>query len=425
MRHFLVYIHRYVGLALAGFLILSGGTGALLAFKHDLEGMLNAKMLHAPAPLPNVQPLDPIILSDLILAQYPGASIKRLELAFEKDEAMAFRLEWPKSAGSRNDEVFIHPYTGEILGERKWGDISQGLHNLMPFLFRLHQSLTFDSQGTTILGIVAVIWTLDCFVGAYLTFPAHRHSTKQGTGGRNWLRRWAHFWKVRWSSRFTKVNFDLHRVTGLWPWLLLLLIAWSSVGFNLREFYWPVMRIAFDQQDPQRHIPKLEKPLAAPKVTLAQAREVGRQLIAEEARRKKFTVLQELSLSYDPSRGAYRYRVKSDRDIREEGGSTSIWFDGSYGTLRATFLPTGEADGDTVTTWLYALHMAAIGGPAYKIAIFLLGVAVMLLSITGIFIWWQKRIARMATRSKLSESTHKVQPFRSLDSTVMPAHEAQ
>ena len=403
MRHLLVYMHRYVGLVLAGFLILSGATGALLAFKHELEAVLNAEMLHAPIPTPDAQPLDPSVLGDIILAQNPGASIKGLDLAFTAGEAMAFRLDWPKSAGPRNDEVFIHPYTGKILGERKWGDISQGLHNLMPFLFRLHQSLTFDSQGKTVLGIVALIWTLDCFVGAYLTFPAHRHSAKQGDGGRNWLRRWAHSWKVRWGSRFIKVNFDLHRVTGLWPWVLLLIIAWSSVGFNLREVYWPVMRIAFDQQDPLRHIPKLDKPQAVPAITFSQAREVGRQLMAEQAAQKKFAVVQELNLSYDASRGTYRYRVKSDRDIREEGGSTSMWFDGNSGALKAMFVPTGEADGDTVTTWLYALHMAAIGGIAFKITVSLLGLSVMLLSLTGVYIWWQKNNARAVRRSKSTE----------------------
>lgn len=406
MRHLLVFIHRYVGLVLAGFLILSGATGALLAFKHELDSLLNAEMLHAPLPARNAQPLDPIELGQIILAHYPGASIKRLELDFKPGESMSFRLDWPKNAGTRNDEVFIHPYTGKILGERTWGDISQGLHNLMPFVFRLHQSLTFGSEGTTVLGIVALLWTLDCFVGAYLTFPAHRHSARQRNGSHNWLHRWSHAWKIRWGSSFTKVNFDLHRVAGLWPWLLLLIIAWSSVGFNLREqVYWPVMRIAFDQQDPLGRIAKLDKPQVEPGIAFSQARDIGRQLMAEQAQQKDFSVLQELNLSYDASRGVYRYRVRSDRDIRDEGGSTSVWFDGSSGELKTTFIPTGTADGDTITTWLYALHMAAIGGIAYKMAVSLLGLIVILLSMTGIIIWWRKKNARKVRHTKSGNKT--------------------
>jgi len=73
-----------------------------------------------------------------------------------------------------NDQVFVNPYTGEVVGERKWCDITQGLKNLMPFIYRLHYSLALGTVGSYAFGIVALLWTLDCFVGAYLTFPAGR-----------------------------------------------------------------------------------------------------------------------------------------------------------------------------------------------------------------------------------------------------------
>ncbi|MFQ5415166.1 MAG: PepSY domain-containing protein, partial [Phycisphaerae bacterium] len=57
---------------------------------------------------------------------------------------------------------------------RLWGDLSQGLANLMPFVYRLHHSLALGTVGTWIFGVVALLWTLDCFVGAWLTFPPPR-----------------------------------------------------------------------------------------------------------------------------------------------------------------------------------------------------------------------------------------------------------
>lgn len=51
------------------------------------------------------------------------------------------------------------------------GDISQGVINLMPFLYRLHQSLVLGKLGTTLLGVISLLWLVDCFVGLYLTFP--------------------------------------------------------------------------------------------------------------------------------------------------------------------------------------------------------------------------------------------------------------
>jgi uncharacterized iron-regulated membrane protein len=46
-----------------------------------------------------------------------------------------------------NDEIFLDPMSGEILGERKWGDLGQGVTNLVPLLYRLHYSLALGTFG--------------------------------------------------------------------------------------------------------------------------------------------------------------------------------------------------------------------------------------------------------------------------------------
>ena len=122
-----------------------------------------------------------------------------------------------------NDEVYVDRFTGEILGERKWGAIDQGMKNLMPFIYRLHYSLALDSLGEYLLGIVALLWTIDCFIGAYLTFPPGRRQSTVKDGNLlrvvgNWLTRWSPSWKVRTRRAGYKLNFDLHRAGGLWPW---------------------------------------------------------------------------------------------------------------------------------------------------------------------------------------------------------------
>lgn len=37
MRQFWVWVHRYVGLVMALFLLIAGATGAVLAFYHELD----------------------------------------------------------------------------------------------------------------------------------------------------------------------------------------------------------------------------------------------------------------------------------------------------------------------------------------------------------------------------------------------------
>lgn len=419
MRPLIVLIHRYLGLVLAGFLVIAGLTGALLAFEHELDVALNPRLMRVTPPTPSAAAMDALALRETVLAHYPGVRSNRVDFATRPDEPLVFRLEWPAAMQSRDDQVFVDPYTGKILGARRWGDISQGVQNLAPFVWRLHQSLLLDKTGVLLLGIAALVWTLDCFVGAYLTFPARRRarlpagetpalqvaarsgpavaqasSPASAHAIKTWFARWRPGWQVRWQGGTYKVNFDLHRAGGLWLWAMLLVLAWSAVGFNLREVYRPVMGLALPLQPSMQELPKPAVKQPGPGMTWDEARATGRALMAHEARTRGFAVLEEASLSYDASRALFRYRVRSNRDVRDEGGSTSLWFDATGGAPRAFYLPTGAARGDTVTTWLYALHMAAVGGWPYKLFISLTGLIVALLSITGVVIWHKKRQAR-------------------------------
>ena len=94
--------------------------------------------------------------------------------------------------------------------------------------------------------------------------------------------------------------------------------------------------------------------------------------------------------------GAYSYDVRSSRDISDgTWGGPGIWLDGDTGALMKVFLPDGEHSGNTVTNWLRALHFANLHGwLAYRVLVCVLGLVIVMLSVTGIYIWWKKRRAR-------------------------------
>lgn len=395
MRALCVVLHRYVGLVMAGFLLLAGLTGSVLAFYEELDAWLNPQLLQVTPPAPGAQPLDPLRLRERVAAQYPQAWVHSVRLSREPGRALAFWLDSKDGTELSNDEVFVDPYTGALLGERKWGDLSQGRKNLLPFVYRLHYSLALGSIGGYVLGIIALLWTLDCFVGVYLTLPA-RPSTQK-----TWWPRWRPAWQVRWMGGTYKVNFDLHRAGGLWFWALLLVLGWSSVGFNLQEVYRPVMGTVFTFQETHRTLPALPQAQPEPGLSWDAARSVGAELLTRAGEAQRFQVLHADWLAYDPQRALFRYRVTSDRDVNSHWGSTSVWFDATTGAQRALYLPTGAASGDTVSTWLYALHMATVGGVVMQVVVCVTGLTVALLSVTGVYLWWRKRRARVTQRLRL------------------------
>ncbi len=401
MRAQLVWLHRYVGLVMAAFLVIAGLTGAVLAWYPDLDRAVNRHMMQVDAP-PGAVRIDPLVLRERVQARYPDALANCVALRPLHDHAQVFYLsKRPGQPAPAVNEVYVDPYTGSVLGARKWGDLSEGLVNLMPFIYRLHYTLALDTIGTWTFGIVAVLWTLDCFVGAWLTFPARRQGPGQSRlAPRLWMQRWWPAWKVRWSAGTHKRNVDLHRAGGLWPWAMLLVLAWSGVALNLNEeVYRPFMSRAFAMQPQMAAMAPVgaDRP-AEPPLGWSASLAAARSVTATVAAREGVVVINEDRISYDPKRGLVRMVVRTDRDINERYGQTSIYLDAHTGRLAGTYFPTGQAAGDTLTSWITTLHMASMWGVPFRLLITIIGVAVAMLSVTGVLIWWKKRRARVAAR---------------------------
>jgi uncharacterized iron-regulated membrane protein len=205
---------------------------------------------------------------------------------------------------------------------------------------------------------------------------------------------------VKWRAGAYRVNFDLHRASGLWLWALLLVFAWSGVGLNLPQVYKATMQAFLEFRDPYVELPNLKTPQHQPAIGWTEAYRIARQHMAQHSDIHGFKVVFEDSLSYDAGRGLYRYRVNSDRDVYDRRGSTILFLDANSGEIRYLSLPTGQASGNTVTVWLYALHFGWVFGLPYRILVCVAGVVVAILSLTGVVIWMCKRRAKAFQRGR-------------------------
>jgi uncharacterized iron-regulated membrane protein len=189
----------------------------------------------------------------------------------------------------------------------------------------------------------------------------------------------------------------VHRAGGLWTWAMLFVLAWSSVAFNLPQVYEPAMKSLFAHQRGLEGIPKLPLPKIAPGTDWGAALASARAHMASQAQAQGFVVEAEKSLLYDPTRGVYRYDVRTSHDIRHRGGHTRLVIDADTGGFIGLWLPTGAASGDTISTWLETLHMAALGGWPVQLLICLMGLVVTMLSVTGVVVWVKKRQSASST----------------------------
>ena len=289
------------------------------------------------------------------------------------------------------DEIVLDPFDGHEIARGRSANLADGAAQIIPFLYKLHYSLALGAWGEWVLGVAAAIWTVDCFVGFYLSLPA---------GRRGWWRRWLKSWRVRWRARGYRLNFDLHRAGGLWLWPMLFVFAWSSVAMNLPAVYVPVMTALTDFRSSESRS-ELKGP-AGNQIGWDQALSIARQAAARETAARGLHVERERVLYYDPGRNAYSYAVRTERDRSDDGANSYFSIDANTGRLLRVDLPTGEHSGNTIDYWLGQLHVAGVFGLPYRIFVSFLGVAVAIISVTGVVIWMKKRSARILGRRRLA-----------------------
>ena len=382
-----VWLHRWTGLTLAAFLILVGLTGSLLAFRTKLEHAINPQLFATSRPGQAV--LDLATIAERAEAQAPHSRPEYVSVLTDRVEITCVPRRDPgtgKLYALDFNHLILDPYTGRELGRRRDGDLTQGRINVMPFLYNLHSALAMGATGEWVLGVAALIWTLDCFVGFYLTLPRSR--------GPFW-RRWRLAWMVKRRASAFRINFDLHRAGGLWSWALLLIFAWSSVMLALRPVYDRVTGALFDYQAQAMPAHMVEEP----RVNWREALTAGERFMGEKARRYGFTITRPYGIAYLQEYGAYQYAVRCSRDIRSTGWDGSVWVDGNTGAFRGVLLPSGQHTGNTLSTWLWALHFGDVRDSLpYRVVVSVVGLIIAMLAVTGVYIWWKKRRARAALR---------------------------
>ncbi len=175
---------------------------------------------------------------------------------------------------------------------------------------------------------------------------------------------------------------------------MLLIFAWSSVSMNLWDtVYTKATQLVFEFHAPWTDLPELDKPLEQPAIGWPQAISIAETLMNKTAIEQGFNVEQPIAIWLNRELGVYVYSVRSSRDIQDKQGSTRVFFDANTGEQRLLLLPSGQYNGNTITTWLMALHMANVFGLPYRIFVCVLGLSIILLSVTGIVIWLRKRRA--------------------------------
>lgn len=398
LRPPLVLLHRWFGLAVALFLFISGLTGAVISWDHELDAWLNPQLFHAASAPDTGAARSGLELAAQVEARDPRVRVNYTLTALEPGHTALMSVEGKIDPATGKpyelgyNQVAVDPVSGKLQGTRQWGEVSLARENLLPFLYKLHYTMHIPDGwgiefGVWLMGIIGIVWFVDCFIALYLSFPN--------------LRSWRKSLAFRWKEKGHKLNFDLHRSGGVWVWLLLLILAVTSVSMNLQTQVMRPLVAKFSTLSPNAFDSRTPQPPEKPVEPLL-TREQAVVLAKAEAAKRGWT-LPAGGVFYSSSYGLYGVGFfEADNDHGDGGlGNAWLYFDGRDGSAAGGVIPGTGSAGDIFLQAQFPLHSGRILGLPGRIMISVMGLLVAMLSATGLIIWLRKRRARVVKAIQL------------------------
>jgi uncharacterized iron-regulated membrane protein len=207
-----------------------------------------------------------------------------------------------------------------------------------------------------------------------------------------WPRRWPPSWHVELRRGLPRALFDVHRVGGAALGGLIAVSVASGAYMAWRPLGAFVSAVAGVEA---------VKPPALPQRSVVGTGVAINQLVATAQAR-----FPEGAVGYVqwPAGQARPVRVRLQLpDDPHPNGLTSVWLDPRDGAVLAAQRWTALDPGARAVAWVNPLHTGELGGVPLEIAIALGGLCLAGLGISGLWLWWRRRSARLtasATRAQ-------------------------
>lgn len=357
IRDITFYLHRYIGLFVGLILIIVGLTGSLLVFQKEIDhSLISHQFGHI---VPQGEKISVAAALDTVKAAFantPDLKVSSITTLPGAEEPYTF---WLTSSEDKRTQVFVNPYTAKILGSRVWDSTLIGL------TFKLHYQLLGGEIGTYIVGVAALLLFILCVTGLVL-WPGWR---KLISG-----------FKIKWQAHPKRVNFDIHKVSGIVTVVFLSLLAFTGFCWNFYDFAKPVIYAVTLSPNPAEPVflPIAKKsPLST------------RKLLQKADAALPGAVTTYVSLPQTPE-GIFRVGKKLPHESNEYGES-EVYLDRFSGKVAKLQNSLKASLGDRVLNSFTPLHYGTFGGLLTRILYVFVGLAPLILSVTGFVMWWYRR----------------------------------
>lgn len=350
------------------FVVTAGLSGSAIAFWRDIDGWLNPDWYQVAATGQR-KSIDK--LSERVLTEFPESRIHGIILPQKRPSSLIVYL-----AGEPLgiDEVFVDPYTGNLLGARDTDRISLDRRHLLPFIYRLHYSLGLGERGEYLLGFVALLWLVATIIGLWLAWP------RKG--------KWRKALSVKASAGKPRLMFDLHRAGGLLFSSFFIVIVWTGLWWNMDYVFRPVAGAILPTT------PWFPETRPSVKTVIDDQGIDHAVNIARSARPRATAYYVRLM----PDKALYTVYLRQPEETGPYGHTFAfIHYDGRIEHIDE---PKNNRAGDSYAEWQLPLHTGQFLGMPGRLLWAIVGLIPVLLGITGIWLWLRKSMMTKNNRIK-------------------------
>lgn len=367
------WFHLWLGLASGIIVVILSITGCILVFEHEIKALRPWMKAENPE---NRDFLPPSVLYKSVEKAMPG---REIEAVWYYGENRTAQLQIHEC----DSTIYVNPYTAEVVAMVKNED-------LFHFIKEGHYYLWFPKKiGEQVTGWGTFIFFLITISGLILWWP------------KKWTKKTREqSFKIKWSAKFKRLNYDLHNVLGFYSLLIALIMAFTALMMSFAWFNKSVFWIAGGENQAFVQAVSDTTNISATNNMLAQVDKAWHKGKFELAEHNPDNIL--LHFPETPSEAIY---VCTDMT----GGTWRDMYLDQY-TLEVLPASNKRLRDENIATWIrrsnYGLHVGAIGGLPTKILYFFASLICATLPITGFYVWWGKRKkSSKKAKSKLQSAT--------------------
>lgn len=349
-------LHLYTGLAIGLLLILSGLTGSMLVFREEIEALVYPELMNTISRDERVT-----LQAVLETVQHAHPQDKPLFIRMPRNPEQSILV---KMNNAHDLFVYVDPSSGRILGEHRQEETFTG------WIALLHTELLGGENGKIILGVSALLLIGMSITGLILWWP---RSGKFAPG-----------FKIKWASQWKRMNFDIHRATGIYTVFFVLLTAFTGTSLVFNKTV--ISLINAITHSPPRAAPPLSDPRQS------QMPSPALDMMLHQA--DYILPANTTSITLPQKPGAPLMVRKKFNQEYHPNGKSFVYFDQYSGKVLQVESALTASLGTRIFNTLYPIHIGVIGGTPTRLLQVIIGLSPLILFTTGYIMWWNRRKAK-------------------------------